>query len=244
MHHGIEIDMLSLGDADCLLVTQWHPQHGPGRVLVDGGKGGDAQTAKDFLYSRGARDLWAVICTHPHNDHAKGLIEVVQDKTISIQTAWMHDIRNHITSESLRRASAGNSSQADNVRQVVENTKELASAFASRNLKPKEPFAGENIAGFPFMTVLAPSLPFYQKVLREFTEVNVSLPLPSPSLLASLIGGPSAFGVTAPSKPVFLPPPPETYSRVLAGLSALKNPGALAQPAQTFFPSLSPPASP
>lgn len=87
MFNGIEVDILSLGDADSLLVTEWNPQYGLGRVLIDGGKGSDAEIVKGFLHSRKFTTLWAVVCTHLHNDHAKGLIKVVRDKTISIQNA-------------------------------------------------------------------------------------------------------------------------------------------------------------
>lgn len=241
MYNGIEIDMLSLGDADSILVTEWTPQYGPGRVLIDGGKGSDAEIVKGFLHSRKLTTLWAVVCTHLHNDHAKGLIKVVQDKTISIQNAWMHDIRKHLSADTLRRASAGNSSQADNVRQVVENTKELASAFASRNLAPKEPFAGQNIAGFPWMNVLAPSLPFYRRVLQDFTEEVVpSLP-PSLLSLSAVLAGSAPMAAAVPGampslslhSSLFAPPPPSnpytplgfsTLAGMLKNSSVKENP--------------------
>jgi len=187
MFDGLEIDMLSLGDADAILVTQWTP-FGPQRVLIDGGAAGDAGIVREFLHSRNFTNLWAVVCTHLHNDHASGLIKLLQDKSITIHNGWMHDIRNHLSADALRRASAGNSSQAEGVRQVVETTEELASAFANRKLTPKEPFAGNAIAGYPSMTVLSPSLPFYQRVLEEFTEVELSMSMRSSSLLSALLG--------------------------------------------------------
>jgi glyoxylase-like metal-dependent hydrolase (beta-lactamase superfamily II) len=74
----IEIDMLSLGDADALLITS-HTSAGIVRVLIDGGKGSDAATVKEFLQSKGATDLYAIVCTHGHDDHASGLIKLVQE---------------------------------------------------------------------------------------------------------------------------------------------------------------------
>ena len=73
MYNGIEIDMLSLGDADCILITirtiglsrhslVW-------RYLVDGGKRTDAKAILDFLASRQATTLDGVLCSHLHNDH-------------------------------------------------------------------------------------------------------------------------------------------------------------------------------
>ena len=50
MFEGIEIDMLSLGDADSILVTQW-TAYGPFRVLIDGGSGDDAERVKGVCVS-------------------------------------------------------------------------------------------------------------------------------------------------------------------------------------------------
>lgn len=177
MFDGLEIDMLSLGDADCVLVTQWADSRGwrPQRVLIDGGTKDDSKAAREFLRSRGVTELWAVVCTHLHNDHAAGLIELVRDGSLTIHAGWMHDVRNHISRDTLRRASA------DAVRQILETTEELASAFASRRIVPREPFAGDWIAGIPSMVVLGPSQPFYKATLREFVGVGTSpAALPAP----------------------------------------------------------------
>ncbi len=82
---GLEIDMLSLGDADCILVTQWTTAYGPFRVLIDGGSGTDFKTVREFLRTRNVTVLYAVVCTHLHNDHASGLIKLVQDKQSASQ---------------------------------------------------------------------------------------------------------------------------------------------------------------
>jgi hypothetical protein len=85
----------------------------------------------------------------------------------------MHDIRNHVDADDLRRASSGSSSEAEGVKQVVETTKELSSAFWSRYVGPQEPFAGSIISpSWPYLVVLGPSLAFYQKVLADFTKVE------------------------------------------------------------------------
>lgn len=195
MFDGLEIDMLSLGDADCIVVTQY-TNFGPQRILIDGGNASDTPVIREFFRNRGMTDFWAAVSTHQHNDHARGLIKLVQDKSITISTAWMHDIRKHIAPDALRRASSGNASQADDVKEVLENTKELTAAFASRGLSPQEPFAGAPIAGYPAMTVLGPSLPFYLRMLREFTKVEApSFPPPPVSFVERL----SAIGGTAPT---------------------------------------------
>src|ERR1700739_1573555 len=85
--NGIEIDMLSLGDADASLVTGWYGTTA-WRVLIDGGSAKDAKTVREFLRSQNVTELYAVVCTHSHNYHASGLIELVKDKTLSITFGW------------------------------------------------------------------------------------------------------------------------------------------------------------
>jgi beta-lactamase superfamily II metal-dependent hydrolase len=191
MFDGLEIDMLSLGDADCIVVTQW-AEGFPHRVLIDGGSGSDAPVVREFLRWRNYTNFWAAVCTHLHQDHARGLVKLVQDKSITIHNGWMHDIRKYVTSDALRRASAGSSSRAQGVKEVLETTEELSRAFASRNLITQEPFAGSVLAGYPFMTVLGPSLPIYQRVLQEFTKVEVPV---TPSFYEAL----SAIGTRRPA---------------------------------------------
>jgi beta-lactamase superfamily II metal-dependent hydrolase len=120
--NGIEIDMLSLGDADAILVTG---RYGTSawRVLIDGGSAKDAKVVREFLRSHNVTELFAVVCTHLHNDHARGLIELLKDKTLSITFGWMHDVRKHASADALRHASSGNSSQADGVKEALDTTR-------------------------------------------------------------------------------------------------------------------------
>lgn len=225
MFNGLEIDMLSLGDADCIVVTQW-TDFGPQRILIDGGDEADAPIIREFLRAMNFTSFWAVVCSHLHNDHSRGLIKLVQDRSITIHNGWMHDIRNHVGAEALRRASSGNSSNSEGVKQAWENTKALASAFASRNITPQEPFAGAGIAAYPAMTVLSPSRAFYQRVLEEFTKVE--LPRTSPLFLAALAGlGSERTTPKYPSLANMLPPaltPPPAYGPLRPSLAGvLKN---------------------
>jgi beta-lactamase superfamily II metal-dependent hydrolase len=185
MYDGIEIDMLSLGDADCIIVTQWTAHLGPQRILIDGGNASDFPVVKGFLLGKGMTDFWAVVSSHLHGDHASGLIKLVQDPSFKIRTAWMHDVRNHMTENALRLASSGDSQDAKGVKEVWESTKELASAFAARGVPTHEPFAFEKIADYPLMTVLGPDRAFYKQTIEEFTKVRVPRP---PSYLPLPLG--------------------------------------------------------
>jgi beta-lactamase superfamily II metal-dependent hydrolase len=196
-YQGVEIDMLSLGDADSILVTEWWGNF-VCRVLIDGGCGSDAKIVREFLRSRGVTSLYAVVCTHMHNDHARGLIELLKDKTLSITFGWMHDMRKHASTDALRRASTVNSSQADGVKEALETTRELASAFASRGITPQEPFAGQTIALLPGLTVLGPTPQFYKKALEEF----IGEPVPA---IGSFIAALAAAKPSSPYAPVISP---------------------------------------
>jgi hypothetical protein len=83
--------------------------------------------------SKQVTNFWAVICSHQHRDHARGLIKLIQNKRFTYQNCWMHDLRQHISRDA-RQATARNSSEADALREIVETTSELAGAFAARNL--------------------------------------------------------------------------------------------------------------
>jgi len=204
---GVEIDMLSLGDADSILVTEWSGNY-VFRVLIDGGTARDTKAVREFLRSRGVTSLYAVVCTHMHNDHARGLIELVKDKTLSITFGWMHDMRKHASTDALRRASTGNSSQADGVKEALETTRELASAFASRGITPQEPFAGQTIALLPGLTVLGPTPQFYKKALEE----SIGEPVPA---IGSFIAALAAAKPSSPYAPV-IPPGTGLLSDMLA----------------------------
>lgn len=200
--NGIEIDMLSLGDADCLIVTKY--ENGtPHRILIDGGSGKSADVVIDFMLRRKVTELWAAICTHAHKDHARGLVKIVQDNRIKIHTATFNDIRHYISADALRRASD------DGVKEVLETTKELSAAFTARNIPIYRGLAGDQIAKWPKVTVLGPSLDFYKRALEDFTKVDMPIPFSS---LGSILGGsgPSPVfglsGIRAPYPNIFAPP--------------------------------------
>lgn len=237
MLNGIEVDMLSLGDADCILVSQWTPIRAF-RVLIDSGCGADAEVVKEFLHNKSYTNLDAVVCSHLHNDHCRGLVKLVQDRSINICMAWMHDIRKHISPDDLRRASSGSSPQAEAVKKVVEATEELARAFTERGIPIQEPFAGQVISYAPILTVLGPDEQSYKRALEEFTKVEVPFPIPSFSSAASL------YGLTP------TPTPAESFWGPLLHASLFTPPSDMrvllppAPPAESVFGSFFPPSTP
>jgi beta-lactamase superfamily II metal-dependent hydrolase len=235
MFDGLEIDVLSLGDADSILVSAWDGTTVT-RTLIDGGRQSDYAQVKAFLEGRQIAQLDHVLCSHLHNDHAAGLIKLVADKSIHIVYGWMHNIRNHVEAGRLRRAVAASSNGTDNVGQVLENTDTLHAAFINRGVTPIEPFAG--IAP----TILGPSKEYYAKVTAEFTKEGAiglqKIAEPAwgrPGMLAALAGiNRSPLGVSpfATSRPTVnslsllagIAPPNRNVSDILRRSSVKTNP--------------------
>jgi len=195
-------------------------------VLIDGGSGGSYDTVVDVLSSRDYDTFWAVVCSHCHDDHASGLIKLVNNRHFTFLHAWMHDIRRYVGVDALRRASAAD----DGVKQVVETTNELARAFSSRSVQVQEPFAGTTIAGVPNLVVLGPTPAYYQSVIAEFTKVRSSTLTPNLNALIALAartgvsGSPNGLGAI-PVSPGFdiSPPALGSLASMLSGTLATSS---------------------
>jgi len=169
-YDGVEVDMLSLGNADSILVTRW--QAGvASRILIDGGKTGDSETILAFLKARGIKFLDHIVCSHPHEDHAGGLIGVVQNEEIDFGQAWLHLPWNHIDSNTLNVALARGELTARRIvkiiRASVQTSQDLVNAVLARRKPISEPFKGMNVG---FLFVCGPSQAFYEQLLKEFSD--------------------------------------------------------------------------
>src|SRR6266404_4080388 len=99
-YNGLEIDMLNVGKADCILVSRWSNGR-VARVLIDGGEKHHATQVKRFLSRRGALDIDHVVCSHLHTDHAAGLIELIKDEDLDFGCAWVHRPEENVDVEAL-----------------------------------------------------------------------------------------------------------------------------------------------
>jgi beta-lactamase superfamily II metal-dependent hydrolase len=169
-YDGIEVDMLSLGNADSLLVTNW-ANGVPSRVLIDGGKKGDAEQVLAFLKARGVKYVDHVLCSHPHDDHAGGLPDIIASKDFAFGQAWMHLPWNHVDIPALSAAIARGETSAKRVVKIIrgsmQSSKAIVAAVQRRGKPLQEPFQGQAIG---FMTVCGPSMTYYQELLKEFTD--------------------------------------------------------------------------
>jgi beta-lactamase superfamily II metal-dependent hydrolase len=169
-YDGLEVDMLTVGDADCILARNWDAQRNNWScVLIDGGNKGDVDKVRNFLEARDISRLNAVVCTHPHDDHSGGLLELLKDESITIDSAYMHVPQRHVDSaeveKTLRRVAG--SAEADNIRKTLATANELVQAFTKRGLSIIEPFSGVDVL---FLKVAGPSKQYYEELLAEFTD--------------------------------------------------------------------------
>lgn len=169
-YNGLEVDMLSVGDADSTLVTRW-TNGVPTRVLIDGGNKSSASTLKLFLLRRRIRYVDHIVCTHPHDDHAAGLIELVTDKRFDFGMFWMHLPWKHVNlqtlDEALRRTSARRVAKI--IDESLQRSRNLADAVWCRKPYIYQPFAGHQVG---FLTVCGPSEKLYGTLVSEFEDAD------------------------------------------------------------------------
>ncbi|MBV8227000.1 MAG: MBL fold metallo-hydrolase [Verrucomicrobia bacterium] len=174
-YEGLDIDLLNLGDADSILVTRWQYSI-PTRILIDGGNSSDSQKVLDFLHRLGAGYLHHIVCSHPHDDHAAGLIGLVNSNQIDFGEAWLHMPQNHINFSALQWALSSTCTRM--VRKIIEDSlatqRELEYAIRRRNKIIRELFYGQKIG---FMVVCGPTEQFYEEQLAQFADLETLVEL-------------------------------------------------------------------
>ena len=172
VYDGLEVDMLSLGNADSILVTQWYPG-GSRRILIDGGKTGDSKQILAFLAGLGIKHLDYVVCSHPHEDHAGGLLDLIKSKQITIGELWMHLPLRHIDELTLRLTLGLGNYSAKKIVSIInkslDTTHEIEAAATAKGIPIYEPFKDKKIG---FLHVCGPSQEFYEQQLINFTDLE------------------------------------------------------------------------
>jgi beta-lactamase superfamily II metal-dependent hydrolase len=168
-YDGLEIDMLNVGCADAILVTKW--MNGVAhRILVDGGNKSDYEnTVKPFLQGLNVTTLDAIICSHPHDDHASGLLELVKARDFIILSAYVHVPQWHVNMSDVNTAliKARGTREAEVIRKSLQTASDLVTEIRKRNIEPIEPFAGTKIGD---VYVVGPSKGFYEELIQEFAQ--------------------------------------------------------------------------
>jgi beta-lactamase superfamily II metal-dependent hydrolase len=89
MYSGIEVDMLSLGNADSILVSFWNGFPFTACSLTAANKG-DAATVSSFLRNLKIKRIDDLLSTHHHDDHSGGLLGLLSDQTRSSGRSVAH----------------------------------------------------------------------------------------------------------------------------------------------------------
>jgi len=170
MYGGVEIDMLSLGNADSILISFWNglSVH---RLLIDGGNKGDAPKVRSFLRGLNVTRLDDVLSTHHHDDHSGGLIEIIADTTLDIGRVWSHVPQRHVDMNKVRVAlgAVGESPEADCVIKSLDTAADIFNTALRRKIPHSEPFEGSLLGS---LKILSPSLDFYASLVSEFAEAD------------------------------------------------------------------------
>jgi beta-lactamase superfamily II metal-dependent hydrolase len=167
---GIEIDMLSLGDSDSILVTGWSSL-GPTRVLIDGGNPTCGQAILDFLQSHGISRINHLVCTHPHDDHAGGLQVVAFCNWLTIDNAWIHQPRRHLDLLPQLRIPtfASTPRKPCQLPQTFNTAETLTAILSMRGVRVYEPFYGRRIGP---LVVVSPTQDHYRYLLALATDAE------------------------------------------------------------------------
>ncbi len=171
MYNGIEVDMLSLGNADCILVSFWSGffVH---RVLIDGGSKGDAPAVRGFLRGLGIDTIDDVLSTHLHDDHSGGLIELLSDETLKFGKVWCQVPHWHVGSMDkvwVALKAAEPSDEAASIRKSLKTVADIYSIAKKRGIPHEEPFKGKRLGN---LGICSPTEEFYNGLAAEITDVE------------------------------------------------------------------------
>ena len=182
-YDGVEIDMLSLGDADSVLVTGWKDGQ-PTRVLIDGGRTASYPEVRSFMHEHDIKYIDHLVCSHPHDDHAGGLVKLVEDPEFDFGQAWLHDPSSHTEISAVAstvekaatstwftdRVGIGHKfvESVSTFTKSVSTAIDLAAALDKRGVSTTEPFAGDRIA---FLDVCGPAEEYYCETVGRFSTL-------------------------------------------------------------------------
>jgi len=176
MKNGIEIFFQNLGDADSIFVRVWKDD-APTNILIDGGYRKNVDQVSEFLYERlsetQSSQIDHLVCSHCHDDHAGGLVELVKGQRFRIGNAWVRDLRGDRSVLGLSRASQLSMAQAKLVLEKLERSEQTRIDLLESleefypDTPIREPFHEEQIGP---LIVLGPTHAFFQQQYAKFDD--------------------------------------------------------------------------
>lgn len=170
----INIDMLSLGNANSNVVWLKDQDNNHYVIVIDGGNKADGAKVIQLLNTyvlpntgKVAPDL--VICTHHDKDHVGGLIDLVNHYGKNINEVWINNPADHIGSLNYRHLeeSFRNKSQQKQYQVILESLTDLddfISLVDRKGISRSSALAGQNKFN-GIIKVLGPSDAFYKSLL-------------------------------------------------------------------------------
>lgn len=175
---GYEVDVLGVGEksnSGDAIVVRYGNLHG-GRdeqtvVVIDGGYKDNGQLLVDHikgLFDTCRVDL--VISTHPDQDHINGL-EVVIDQ-LEVSELWIHQPWKHNIglADKFADGRITNNSIGERLRDNLQAAHNLVELAEGKGVAVSEPFTGKNLN---CVTVLGPSLNYYESLIPEFDGMPI-----------------------------------------------------------------------
>ena len=170
-YDGLEIFMMNVGNADCFLAIRHYPNGVTKTVLIDGGNKTNATDIAARLTGLGVSHINHVVNTHPHIDHAAGLVQLLEDDAFTYDHLWMHKAWNHINVQGIEDQLGANSAKwvLESFKSSLATQIQLFNLSVKKGVIPIEPFAGTQIGPF---TVVGPTAEFYLSCLQSFGDAD------------------------------------------------------------------------
>lgn len=170
-YDGIEIFMMNVGNADCFLVIRYYAGGTKDVILIDGGKTSDAENIVQRIKDLGITHVDYVVNTHPHDDHAAGLVEILKETSLTFGSLWMHASWTRIDAAAIREVLGRNSAKwvLEAFEKSLATQMEVFTACISRKIPVYEPFAGSIIGPFK---VIGPTPAFYTTCMAKFSDLT------------------------------------------------------------------------
>ncbi len=164
---ALEIDMLSVGNGDAIIIrtsdnTNEHV------VLIDAGHHSDGETVINHIEKWTTRKdvIDLLISTHPHDDHIGGLLEVL-DK-MKVQEVLIHD-PNTFQEQIKSLKSIATREQTERAKKSLDSLNKVIDKIDCKGIPCKQPFTGveyELLDGAT-LTIVGPTEEFYTNLAPQ-----------------------------------------------------------------------------
>jgi beta-lactamase superfamily II metal-dependent hydrolase len=175
-YNGFEIFFQNLGNADSIFVRHW-TDGVPTNILIDGGWSSSADQVEEFLSDRakesGVSTIHHLVCSHSDDDHAGGLVEIVERENFDIEQAWVHDTRAAhavITPErTFYMEKSGANRTLSTIKKSEATRHALLNALDDQGIGNVSPFTGQWIGP---MLLLGPTPEFFDAQFSKLVDAE------------------------------------------------------------------------